>query len=432
MVSVGGAIVSIFAYTANTLELFEASPSLRAAVYGLILVFAVFASTVVVYFLRKWEGFSQDTNGRARAEEAYSQSEARFIQIEQRIRDMTLLSEMTQMLEAARTSDEAYAVVAQSMQTLFPQESGALCLLSASRKVVETAAVWGESLPSERVFSPDDCWALRRGQMHLVLDAHSGAPCRHVHHHSQAYGYLCMPMMVQTEILGILHLQVAPRPLNQPADIYEREVQSKQRLAVAVAGQIGLALGNLNLREVLRVQAIRDPLTGLFNRRYMEESLERELRRAIRNQRPLGVIMLDLDHFKQLNDQSGHEAGDTVLRELGNCLQTVTREYDLVCRYGGEEFTIILPDASLDVAVKRAEKIRDIFKHLHVQHQNRHLPAGTLSLGVAGFPEHGSTTEAVLRAADTAPYRAKHEGRDRVVVAEAIGIDQSAGYAPRS
>jgi len=419
--TVGGVIVSIFAYTAGTLELFRASPSLRAPVYGVILVFAVFASAVVVFFLRRWEEFSQDANARARAEEAYGESEARFTHIEQRIRDMTLLSEMAQMLEAARTLDEAYAVVVQSMQTLFPQESGALSLLSASRNVVETAAVWGESAPTERVFAPDDCWALRRGQMHLVLDAHSGILCRHVHHHSQAYGYLCMPMMVQTEILGILHLQVASRLPNQPADVYEREVEAKQRLAVAVAGQIGLALGNLKLREALRVQAIRDPLTGLFNRRYMEESLERELRRAIRNQHPLGVIMLDLDHFKQLNDRSGHEAGDAILRELGDCIQTVTREYDLVCRYGGEEFAIILPDASLNLVAQRAEKLRDKFKHLSVQYQNYRLPAGTLSLGVASFPEHGSTAEAVLRAADTALYQAKHEGRDRVVVAEAIG-----------
>ena len=216
-----------------------------------------------------------------------------------------------------------------------------------------------------------------------------------------------MPMMVQCETLGILYLQMAPR--------------LKQPLAVAVAGQIGLALGNLKLREALRVQAIRDPLTGLFNRRYREESLERELRRAIRNQRPLGIIMLDLDHFKQLNDRSGHEAGDTILRELGTCIQTLTREYDLACRYGGEEFTIILPDASLDVTVKRAEKLRDKFKHLNMQHQNRRLAAGTLSLRVAGFPEHGSTTETVPRAADTALFQAKHEGRDRVVVAEAIG-----------
>jgi diguanylate cyclase (GGDEF)-like protein len=407
VISVVGMVVSVLAYTANTVEIFAAMPFLRAALYGLMLAFTALAFVVVVFSLRKWEELSQDTNGRARAEEALSESEARFIAIEHRIRDMTMLSEMAQMLDAARTSDEAYAVIVQSMQDLFPHESGALCLLSASRSVVEAVAIWGESPSSERVFSPDDCWALRRGQMHVVLDAHSGTPCRHVHHHARAGGYLCMPMMVQSETLGILHLQMAPR--------------LKQPLAVAVAGQIGLALGNLKLREALRIQAIRDPLTGLFNRRYMEESLERELRRAIRNQRPLGIIMLDLDHFKQLNDRAGHEAGDTILRELGNCIQMVTREYDLACRYGGEEFTIILPDAALNVTVKRAEKLRDKFKHLHTQHQNRRLPGGTLSLGVAGFPEHGSTTEAVLRAADTALYQAKHEGRDRVVVAEALG-----------
>jgi diguanylate cyclase (GGDEF)-like protein len=406
VVSAVGVIVSILAYTANTLELFKAWPSLQAALYGFLVVVAVFAFTVVAFFLRRWEELSQDANGRARAEEALSESEARFIQTEQRMRDMTLLSEMVQMLEAARTPDEAYAVIVGGMQDLFPQESGALCLLSASRNVVEAVAVWGESPTTERVFSPDDCWALRVGQLYVVLDAHSGTPCRHVLRHPQVAGYLCMPMIGQTEILGILHLQMAPR--------------LKQPLAVAVAGQIALALGNLKLREALRAQAIRDPLTGLFNRRYMEESLERELRRAIRNQRPLGIIMLDLDHFKQLNDRSGHEAGDTILRELSNCIQTLTRDYDLACRYGGEEFTIILPDASLDVTIKRAERLRDKFKHLSMQYQNHRLPTGTLSLGVAGFPEHGSTTEAVLRAADSALYQAKHEGRDRVVVAEAI------------
>ena len=404
VISTVGVVVSILAYTANTLELFKAWPSLQAALYGLLVVVAVFAFTAVAFLQRRWEELSQDANGRARAEEALSESEARFLQTEQRMRDMTLLSEMVQMLGAAHTPEEAYAVIVQSMQDLFPRESGALCLMSPSRALVEAVAVWGESPTTERVFTPDDCWALRVGQLHVVLDARSGTPCRHVLH--QVDGYLCMPMVGQTEILGILHLQMAPR--------------LKQALAVAVAGQIALALGSLKLREALRAQAIRDPLTGLFNRRYMEESLERELLRAIRNQRPLGVIMLDLDHFKQLNDRAGHDAGDAILRELSSCIQTHTREYDLACRYGGEEFTIILPDASLDVTIKRAEKLRDTFKHLSMQYKNRRLPAGTLSLGVAGFPENGSTIDAILRAADSALYRAKHEGRDRVVVAGAM------------
>lgn len=421
MLSYLGLILSVLAYSSNTLELFNAWPTLREGLYGLILAFGVFGFVVVIYFLRRWEEFSQGVDGRARAEEALSKSEARFVQIEQRIRDVTLLSEMTELLQAASTREEAYAVVVQSMQHLFPHEPGALCLLSASRNVVEAVGVWGDPTRSEQVFGPEDCWALRRGQMHFVPKAQSGAICRHVHPHPQASGYLCMPMLMQTEILGILHLQMASREPGQAEDIREREMQFKQRLVVTVAGKIGMALGNLNLREALHSQSIRDPLTGLFNRRYMEESLERELRRSTRNQRPLGVIMLDLDHFKQINDRSGHVVGDTILRELSNCIQTLTRDYDIPCRYGGEEFTIILPEAPLKTTVKRAEKLRDAFKQMKMQLHHRPLAACTLSLGVAGFPEHGSTAEAVLRAADTALYRAKHEGRDRVMVADITG-----------
>lgn len=170
--------------------------------------------------------------------------------------------------------------------------------------------------------------------MHVVNDVHSGALCKHVHHLPQSAGYLCVPMMAQTEALGILHLHMAPHLLDQAERIRAREQESTQRLAVTVAGQIGLALGNLKLSEVLRTQAMRDGLTGVFNRRYMEETLERELRRAAREQGPLGIIMLDIDHFKQLNDTFGHEAGDMVLRALGHCMQELTRGYDIACRYG--------------------------------------------------------------------------------------------------
>lgn len=256
----------------------------------------------------------------------------------------------------------------------------------------------------------------------MVLDLHSGADCQHVRHYPGSDGYMCVPMMAQSEALGILHLQLAPPTPNEPEGIREREAQAKQRLAVTVAGQIGLALGNLKLREELRILSTRDPLTGLFNRRYLEESLDRELRRAGRNQHPLGVVMADLDHFKQLNDSFGHDAGDTVLRALAGCMQTLTRGYDMVCRYGGEEFTLILPDAALDVTVQRAEQLRETYKHLDVLHQGRSLRIGTLSLGVADFPQHGSTVESILRAADMALFQAKADGRDRVVVAETIEV----------
>jgi diguanylate cyclase (GGDEF)-like protein len=199
-----------------------------------------------------------------------------------------------------------------------------------------------------------------------------------------------------------------------------RLTETKQRLAVTAAGHIALALANLRLRETLRMQSIRDPLTGLFNRRYMEESLARELRRAARNQRKLGAIMLDLDHFKRFNDTFGHEAGDALLRELGGFLRTRTRREDIACRYGGEEFVVILPEASIEATRQRAERLREEFKHLNVQHRGRSLGAVTLSLGVAVFPEHASTVEDIMRSADRALYRAKAEGRDRVVLGESI------------
>ncbi|MEX0716115.1 MAG: GGDEF domain-containing protein [Planctomycetaceae bacterium] len=167
----------------------------------------------------------------------------------------------------------------------------------------------------------------------------------------------------------------------------------------------------------LREQSVRDPLTGLFNRRYLEEVLEQEARRAARQQAPLGVIMLDIDRFKQFNDTHGHAAGDELLREVGQLLREHLRQTDIACRFGGEEFTLILPGASLDVLRRRAERIRSAAEGIRLKFEGRTLAGVTLSLGIAEFPRHGSTGEAVLRAGDAALYQAKREGRDRVVAA---------------
>src|SRR3989449_1743351 len=200
------------------------------------------------------------------------------------------------------------------------------------------------SLVGERVFAPEECWALRRGQVHGVEDPARGLVCRHLGA-LRGVSYLCVRMMGQGEALGVLHVQSG----GTSGEGQNHLTDAQQRLAVTAAGHIALALANLRLRETLRMQSIRDPLTGLFNRRYMEESLARELRRAARNQRRLGAIMLDLDRFKRFNDTFGHEAGDTLLRELGEFLRSRTRGEDIACRYGGEEFVVILPEASMEV-----------------------------------------------------------------------------------
>jgi len=168
---------------------------------------------------------------------------------------------------------------------------------------------------------------------------------------------------------------------------------------------------------LLREQSVRDHLTGLFNRRYMEETLERELLRASRKQLSLGIIMLDVDDFKRFNDTYGHAAGDTILRELGNMLLTYVRGEDIPSRYGGDEFIIVLLDASRDVIRERAELLRQNVHNFHIQLEGQTLEAVTLSLGIAVFPEDGSTRAAILKAADDALYCAKREGRDCVDVA---------------
>ncbi len=178
----------------------------------------------------------------------------------------------------------------------------------------------------------------------------------------------------------------------------------------------------LNLVEVrktertLRRQALRDPLTGLFNRRFFDAGLAQQIMRSRRSGEPASLLMLDIDHFKNYNDEYGHEAGDAVLRAIGQLLQTQVRGSDVACRFGGEEFVILMPDAPLESAKERGKQILEAIRGLEIPHQGHLLPSVTASLGVAAFPSHASDAEGILEAADNALYMAKRTGRDRMVV----------------
>ncbi|TIW43682.1 MAG: GGDEF domain-containing protein, partial [Mesorhizobium sp.] len=224
-------------------------------------------------------------------------------------------------------------------------------------------------------------------------------------------GYVCMPLAAQGETLGILHL-CEPNAAEKPQWLAER-----QQILRGVVDTLALALANLRLRETLRQQSIRDPNTGLFNRRYLEETSSRELRRMERSSQPLAIIMLDVDHFKQFNDTFGHEAGDLVLKQVAATLIEHARDSDVVSRYGGEEFALVMPGASLEEGAQRAEALRQAIKQLHLAHRGRTLGTVTASFGVAAYPEHGAGWAELTNAADHAQYDAKAEGRDRVVVA---------------
>jgi len=335
----------------------------------------------------------------------------------------TTLAKLAELLQSCAELKDVFSVVAGMAPKIFPDFCGAVLLFNSSRKMLELAVRWsGCTLPAD-LFESQDCWALRTGHLHYVAAGDPTAPCAHVH--SLDSSYLCIPLLSQGETIGILHFQ-----FTQPGELPD----SEKSLATTFADQIALSVTNLRLREALRNQSIRDPLTGLYNRRYLEEMMERETRRAVRAEHGLGVLMLDLDHFKTFNDTYGHDAGDTVLRETASFLVKSVRAEDIVCRFGGEEFVIILPMADMTASHARAERIRSKLRDLAVLHQGQSLGQITVSVGVAALPENGTTPKELLACADAALYRAKRDGRDRVVVADvaAPADPQSPIHTPAS
>lgn len=337
--------------------------------------------------------------------------------VAQRTRESTLLNELSELLQACASMEEGHGLIGRLASQIFPDTAGAVFRISASRQMVDRVARWGadSAAAQESIFALHDCCALRRGRPHLVDDTLTGLVCPHLPRPMPAAS-LCIPLMAQGEAAGLLHVNSGPPGrVNGSATASE----AAQRLAPVAAGHLALALANLLLRETLRTQSVRDELTGLFNRRYLDEILELAVRRAERGRGSVGVIMVDVDHFKSFNDSSGHNAGDALLRELGRLLRSEIRDADTPCRYGGEEFVLILPDSSLANTRRRAEELREATMLLHLADGGRPLAAVTISAGVAAYPEHGVTGEALVRAADAALYEAKAGGRNQVRVASA-------------
>ncbi|HEY7221644.1 MAG TPA: diguanylate cyclase [Candidatus Binatia bacterium] len=354
----------------------------------------------------------RDVTGPKRATESVRKTNEELLalvaELRRRDSEMQALISMDDLLQSCTTPEEAFKVVGLAAGELFVGQTGCLAVLHASGQYLEIVARWGNGPPGEPIFLLEDCWALRRGQVHEVTDPHTGLLCRHFIERPEA-AYLCVPLNVQGETLGVFCLVGAPAKRSQ-------HQVSQLQLAVTVSESIKLSLSNLKLREELRAEAIHDPLTGLFNRRYLEETLPRELHRARRSRSPLCVAMLDLDDFKRFNDTYGHDAGDALLRELGRLVRGKLRKSDISCRYGGEEFVLVLPDSSIVDAEQRVDQIRIQIKELQIPHGEQLLSALTVSAGVAQADDHTADPAELLRAADMAMYAAKNAGRDRVVV----------------
>ena len=320
--------------------------------------------------------------------------------------EMILFDEANELLQACATEQEAYAIVARTAENLFKPHAGALYLINSSRDLLETAAAWGSAPPPNPTFRAGECWALRRGQSHIC----TGTEIRCAHVRDPTAHSACIPLIGQGETLGILHLTC-----DASGNYTEHELADTCRMAKNLAEHLGLAVANLKLRDAMRNMSIHDALTGLYNRRYLDEALAQELGRARRNDQEVAVIMFDVDHFKAFNDSFGHQAGDAVLRELGRFVKSSIRPGDLGCRYGGEEFAVILSPSTLGGAMARAEELRQGVKLLSTRNEKQPLGQITISLGVAVFPLHAADPKTLMNAADLALYEAKHSGRDCVV-----------------
>jgi diguanylate cyclase (GGDEF)-like protein/PAS domain S-box-containing protein len=340
--------------------------------------------------------------------EVNQQLEQSVKELEQRHRESAIMNDMIEFLQACHTLEEAFGPISEFLKLLFPSCAGTILLSNQNANQVESIATFGELAASELNLAFDECWALRRGQIHLAQGSQPGLFCTHVDCHPLPTASICIPTLVQGQAFGLFYLRTQQ---------VEGLSKGQQQLAQTVAEQISLGLSNLQLREELRNQSIRDALTGLFNRRYLKEFLVREFQRSQRSGQPLGVIMVDIDHFKQFNDNFGHEAGDVVLQKVAQFLQHQVRLSDIACRYGGEEMTIILPEISLEKVKAKAEELCQGIRQLQLSYQGKDLGQITASFGVACFPQQGSSPEEVIKRADEALYQAKHQGRNQVVSA---------------
>ena len=353
-------------------------------------------------------GIARDISERVKSRQIIRENqvrlEAAFSDAERSRLEIHTLSELSEVLLACTSPEEAYTPIGKFCEVLFPKHYGACYLIHPSRNYLEAVASWGDTANGETLFAPDACWALRRGQAHRSDDL-SGTRCQHLHSVAAHRTTVCVPMTAMGDTLGVLYLE-----LN-----VEDDSSREQELATMVAERVALAVANLRLRITLRNQSIRDPLTGLYNRRYLEEALHKDLARCKRDRKPLSLLMIDVDHFKTFNDTRGHDAGDAVLRNLGLMMTSLFRESDSVCRYGGEEFTVVLADADAEQAGAKAEQLRQAVCASAIEWNNARLDGITVSIGIATLGEHIDTPGSLIETADRALYEAKRTGRNRVV-----------------
>lgn len=356
------------------------------------------------------------------AEEANDQASFALQTERTRKVQMRNLSQLGEWLQSCQSLPELFRVVECFMTRIFKDSSGELYVYSNSRDVLDGSCEWNRGGAIQAHIHPDDCWALRRGRMTRFGADEIGITCQHVmdiSDESDDREYICIPIIAHGETVGLLHIRFSTETTDDQF-LFEETVMP---FAVRCAEQISLAIANVKLRDELMDQSTKDSLTGLWNRRHLMNQCRHALAEAERDKNPVSVIALDVDKFKSFNDVHGHDAGDTVLRHIGEVMQSIVEDGEIAARLGGEEFLVLLPRVSIEAARERAEVLREKIESLVIDYGDAALPRVTISAGVAtGQPGQKTSPQDLIRASDKALYAAKDSGRNRVLTTAELEI----------
>nr|WP_242054820.1 diguanylate cyclase [Nostoc flagelliforme] len=323
------------------------------------------------------------------------------LELEEKKQELIYLSDMADMLYSCESEDEVYQVVALTCSKLFPNMSGCICIISNSKNYVQMNSSWGEERTTKEIFSQSECWALRRDKLNLFSPRNSGLVCNHLIHPVSGT-HLCIPLFGEGEIVGILHIYAL-----------EEISPEEQQIAEIIARTLGFTLNNISIKQRLTYESLRDGMTQLFNQNYMETITEQRLAEADRSGQPVSIIFLDIDNFKSYNSRYGHVTANIVLKGLAKLLLTSIRSFDIACRWGGEEFVILMPNMTLENLRKRVEEIRLDVEKMQLKDGDQILEGITASFGIA-VSEPGITVKDLLNRANQAMLEAKQTGKNRV------------------
>jgi diguanylate cyclase (GGDEF)-like protein len=348
------------------------------------------------------------------AEEAEVRAKEVLAQERARQAEEKMLAQLDEWLQSCKSLEELYMIVKTFMGRLLPGSKGELYIYSNSRDVLDGMCNWN-TRDLHQTITADSCWSLRRGRAYEYTRDGLCFHCDHVtaHHHAvEVAEYICVPIVAHGDTVGLLHIR-----FDHQAEGAAR-ISDAGAFAVRCGEHISLAIANAKLRDELRDQSIRDPLTGLYNRRFFMDAMRREVSISDRRKSCFGLISFDADRFKTFNDNHGHDAGDMVLRAIGAKLTEIMTAGEICCRFGGEEFAVLVPAANLAETAALAERLREAIFLMQVRYMDGYLSRVSVSIGVAAFPGSGLQPQDILRRADEALYRAKEQGRNRVVLAE--------------